>query len=172
VEDPDLTVHPLAGYPEEVGTALWMLEDTRARTLAALDGIDPDHVDVLPPGGDNTIGALLYHVAAIELDWLCADVLIEDFPAWAYELFPDDVRTTIGHLAAAEGVPLADHLDRLARVRARLLEALRGLDLASYRRPARTGSGTVTPEWVLHHLRQHEGEHRGHLQEIRRRLET
>jgi len=48
---------------------------------------------VLPGDAPNTIGTLLYHVAAIEADWLFDDVLgAEAGVAWPAELFPFDVR--------------------------------------------------------------------------------
>jgi uncharacterized damage-inducible protein DinB len=168
---PDLVVHPLNGYPPELGAALWMLEDTRRRTLEALDGLDPDHLARMAPGADNTIGSLLYHLAVIEVDWLYADLLDQPFPPWVEELFPHDARTDGGHLTPLAGTDLAGHLERLATVRRRFLEETARLGADAFRRPHTVESGVVTPEWILHHLCQHEAEHRGHIQVIRTALE-
>ena len=167
----DLTVHPLTAYPGELGAALWMLEDTRHRTLEAVDGLADDLIDLVPTGAHNAIGTILYHLAAIEADWLYADILVTDYPGWMAEVFPHDVREESGRLTPVAGESLDGHLSRLALVRGHLLEELRVFGEEGYRRPRRSESGTVTPEWVLHHLRQHEAEHRGQLQAARTLLE-
>ncbi|HEX9761863.1 MAG TPA: DinB family protein [Acidimicrobiia bacterium] len=170
--DRDLLVHPLQGYPSELAAALWMMEDTRARTMRALDGLPADHVDARPTGADNTIGSLLYHLAAIEADWLYADILQKDYPEWMAQLFPADVRTDEGQLTPIGAASLHEHLGRLATVRRHFLEDLADLTADDFRRPRKTESGLTTPEWVLHHLRQHEAEHRGQIQAIRKGLEV
>lgn len=83
----DLTVHPLEGYSPELGSALWMMEDTRSRTLRAVDGLSPDRIDAAPVGAGNSIGSLLYHLAVIEADWLYADILQVDYPDWLAHVF-------------------------------------------------------------------------------------
>ncbi|MEX0666924.1 MAG: DinB family protein, partial [Acidimicrobiia bacterium] len=152
--------------------ALWMMEDTRARTMRALEGLPADQIDARPVGADNSIGSLLYHLAAIEADWLHADILQKDYPEWMAQLFPADVRTDEGQLTPIGAVGLDEHLGRLATVRRHFLEALADLTADDFRRARKTESGLTTPEWVLHHLRQHEAEHRGQIQAIRKALEN
>ncbi len=42
------------------------------------------------------------------------------------------------------------------------------MTVEDFRRPRHfPGQYDVTPEWVLHHLIQHEAEHRGHIQTLR-----
>lgn len=167
--DRDLMVHPIVGYPLDLGTALWMMKDTRERTLRAIDDMGVDDIDLIPAGADNSIGSLLYHLAAIEADWLYADILQVDYPEWMNQLFPADVRTDDGHLTPVEAAGLHEHLDRLATVRRHFLEDIAALD--GFRSPLKSESGVTTAEWVLHHLRQHEAEHRGQIQSIRKALE-
>lgn len=157
---------PLAGFAPGWAEALWQLEDCRHRTLAALAEVDPDMVDVVPAGLDNTIGSLLYHIALIEADWLYADILEIDYPAWMYERFPDEDRDANGHLVPASRA-LIEHIDTLSHVRQRLLMELKSLDSLELVRVRETGSGRLTPQWVLHHLCQHEAEHRGQIQSAR-----
>ncbi len=171
MSEPDLLVHPVDGFPPALGAALWMMEDTRARTLRALDGISGDLIDQVPAGGDNSIGSLLYHLAAIEADWLYADILNSDYPDWLSEVFPDDVRTDGDQLTPVRAVTLDEHLHRLVVVRTHFLEDVRVVTDDDFRRPRKTESGLVTTEWVLHHLQQHEAEHRGQIQAIRRALD-
>ena len=169
----DLRVAPLDGYAADVGRWLWALEDTRAETLRGLDGLAQAALDWTPPEGGDSIGSLLYHIALIEMDWLYTEVL-EDRELWPPELralFPLDARDAAGHLSAVAGEPLAAHLDRLARVRTHLLDAFRGMDAGEFRRARRLPRYDVTAEWVLHHLIQHEAEHRGHIGLLRSRAE-
>lgn len=112
-----LIVEPLSGYEPEIGQALWMLEDTRLRTLQTLAELDPAALDWTPPGGHNAIGALLYHIAAIEADWLYVEVLEAAFPSEIEALFPYAVRDDAQRLSAVRGVPLDEHVARLATVR-------------------------------------------------------
>jgi uncharacterized damage-inducible protein DinB len=147
-----------------VGAALWMLGDTRARTLAAAARATDPMVDAMPPGLHNTVGSLLYHIAAIEADWLYADILGWDYPEWMEEVFPFDVREEDGRLTPVSGETLDSHRARMALVRKNFLTDIRAVTDNDFVRVRETPSGMVSPQWVVHHLGQHEGEHRGQLQ--------
>ncbi len=56
---------------------------------------------------------------------------------------------------------------RLKTVRARLLQVFQGMSLPDFRRARQLPEYDVTPEWVLHHLMQHEAEHRGQIGTLR-----
>ena len=148
----------------------WELEDTRRRTLEVLTDLDSAIIDLVPEGFENSVGSLLHHIALIEADWLYADILEQDYPQWMYERFPDEDRDQIGHLVAPE-MPIDRHLDTLAFVREELLKELDALADNEFERVRTTDSGELNPLWVLHHLRQHEAEHRGQIQSLRARLE-
>jgi len=155
------------GYAPGVGALLAMMEDCRGRTLRLVEGLDSAHIDEATPWHGNTPGSLLYHLAAIELDWLYAEIMAKDFPEEAWSWFPHEVREEDGRLTPVLGDALERHLDRLAWVRDRMREELQSLsdeDLQAVRQT--DGGRTVTPEWVFHHLMQHEAEHRGQLGEI------
>jgi uncharacterized damage-inducible protein DinB len=166
-----LTVDVLAGYEPEIGRLVWMLEATRRETKEALEGVDAAVLDWIPPYGDNSIGTILYHIALIETDWLYTEVLEQEYPEEVKILLPYDDRDRAGLLTAVQGFPLAQHLQRLEGVRAYLLAAFRDMSLADFRRLRRLEWYDVTPEWVLHHLIQHEAEHRGQIMTIRTQAE-
>jgi uncharacterized damage-inducible protein DinB len=164
-----LTIEALPGYEPEIGRWLAALEDTRHLTKEALQDLRQEVLDWMPAQGENSIGTLLYHIAVIELDWLFAEVLQEPepWPAAVMESFSVAVRDAQGHLSPLRGALLVHHLERLDLVRARLLTAFRAMSLPEFRRARRLPQYAVTPEWVLHHLIQHEAEHRGHIQMLR-----
>jgi uncharacterized damage-inducible protein DinB len=165
---PLLSVEPLPGYEPTIGRWLWLLEDTRRETKQALTGLAPAALDWLPPAGENSIGTLLYHVALIELDWLYTEVL--DSQPWPEEvkpLFALDARDAHERLSPVRGETLEEHLHRLDIVRGLLLAAFLGITLSQFRRPHPFPRYRVTAEWVLQHVIQHEGEHRGQIQLLR-----
>lgn len=144
-----------------VGRALWRLEDARSRTLERLEKV-PD-VDWAPAPGLSSAGDLLYHLAAIELDWLGSEVRGDAFPEGWEEWFPVDVRDGQGRLSQMRGEMRDRHLARLAWVRSELLAAFQPMTLTDSREGWVLPAYTVTPEWVLHHLTLHEAHHAGQI---------
>ncbi|MEO8609459.1 MAG: DinB family protein [Chloroflexota bacterium] len=162
-----LIIEPLPGCEPEIGRMLWMMEDARRRTLKTLDGIEPQTLDWQPPANGNSIGTLLYHIAAIEMDWLAVEVMENRLDKSVWDIFSVDVRDTNGRLTVVSGVSLEAHYQRLDAVRALLLDCYKALSVDDFRRPRRLPDYDVSPEEVLHHLMQHEAEHRGEMATIR-----
>ncbi len=160
-------IKPLPGYEPMVGTWLWAFENSRQRTLRTLEGLEPNLLDWLPPWGVNKISALLYHLAAIEVDWLFTDILEKDeFPPQFDELFPFHVRDQDGNLTTVPRISFQAHLQRLAAMREYFMDAMLGITDDEFRRVRLFPDYQVTPQWVIHHLMQHEAEHRGEIMSI------
>jgi uncharacterized damage-inducible protein DinB len=156
----------------ELGRLLWAFEDTRTRSLAALDGIDQTELDWSEPGIENTIGSVLYHIALIEADYLFMDILgidYPDWPAWLEDALPHPDRDDKGHLSVVRDVPLAAHLGLLERVRTEFLRLVAPLTTEEFHasRAIPEAGYEISPAWTLHHLMQHEAEHRGQITAIR-----
>jgi uncharacterized damage-inducible protein DinB len=183
----------IGGHPAdepEIGRWLWCLEEARRRTWQRIKGLDValeearrrtwqriEDLDVAlldwtAREGGNSIGSSLYHIAAIEADYLYADVLEQPFPQAIVELFPYDVREAHGRLTPVRGFDLAWYRQRLDETRQRLLAAFGAMDLADFRRVRGQEAADITPEWTLHHLMQHEAEHRGEIAMVRARAES
>jgi uncharacterized damage-inducible protein DinB len=125
-----------------------------------------------PDDEANTIGTLLYHIVAIELDWLYVEILERpDYGPEVVALLPHDVRGPSGRLTPVHGETLADHLARMAASRQLLLDALYPMTAADFYRVRCLDAYDVTPEWVLYHLMEHEAGHRGEIGELRRQAE-
>lgn len=157
-----LMVDDRLSHEPEIGRWLWALEDTRRRTLVELEGVSAAILDWRPPSEGSSIGTILYHLALIEVDWLYTEVLEQAYAPEAIELFPYEVRDKDG-LTPVHGVSFAEHVSRLKTVRERLLQVFQGMSLHEFRRVRHLEEYNVTPEWVLHHLMQHEAEHRGQI---------
>lgn len=164
-------VEGLAAREPEIGRALWGLEEARRRTLQRIEGLDPALVDWAAPKSGNSIGSILYHTAAIEIDYLYVDMLEQPFPQEIADLFPYEVREENGRLTPVRGFDLQWYLDRLDVTRKHVLEVLRTMDLADFRRVRNLDYADITPEWTLYHLTQHEAEHRGEIAALRARAE-
>lgn len=156
-----LNARPLEGYEPEIGAALWRLQDARARTLSILQGVTQEAVDKDVDG--NSIGTILYHVALIEADWLYSEILVKPLPDALAALFPQDHRDKEGVLTSVSSQTLQEHLQRLEAIRDNLLESLLGMQTSDFHRLRELDDYDVSPAWVLHHLAQHEAEHRSEL---------
>jgi len=151
----------------EIGRWLWALQDTRQRTMGYLDSLTPTIIDWLPPDDESSIGTVLYHLALIEADWLYTEVLEQPYPPEVAALFPYVDRDGQARLTQVQGLSLEQHLERLEIVRRLLLDVFQLMDLPEFRRVRKLADYDVTPEWVIHHLMQHEAEHRSQIGALR-----
>lgn len=166
-----LTVTALPGYEPEIGRWLWGLEDVRWVLKKRLEGITQQELDFQPRGA-NSVGSLLYHIAAIEADWFYVEVLQTEPPKEAADLFPYDVRGKDGRLVHVAGETLGQHLARLDAVRTTLLNHFTTVTMDDWRTPRQLPHYDVTPEWVIYHLIEHEAHHRGQIADQLRIMRT
>lgn len=155
----------------EIGRWLWALQDARKRTMEELENVSPDILDWQPPDGESSIGTILYHIADIEADWLYVEVLEQPLPPEIAALFPNETRDDQGWLTQVKEFSLEQHLSRLSIVRGLLLDTYQQMNLSEFRRARSLPHYDVTPEWVLHHLMQHEAEHRSQIGALRVKAE-
>lgn len=164
-EKEDLNLKPLNGYDDNIGQWLAALQDARQRTMEVLDAIEPEWLDFIPEDEEESIGTILYHIAAIETSWLYTEVLETNFPPGISALFPHDVRDDDGNLMPVTDT-LQNHLDRLKIVREKLLEGFSKMSLEEFVTTKQFEEYDVSPVYVLHHLMQHEAEHRSQIDRI------
>ena len=167
-----LVLTPIGDDPE-VGLWLAALEDGRAETLNELERVTPDMVDWYPRAPLNSIGTLLYHIALIEAAWVVEEILErDDEPVELSALLPWPDREGPGeggarHLSRIDEQSLDEHVGRLAAVRAWVLDQLRPMTNDDFHRARSFEHYDAAPDWVLHHILQHEAEHRSHIAWLR-----
>ncbi len=161
-----LALGPSATHAE-VGRWLSALDDGRSDTIQELGHVTEDMVDAEPSGAPNSIGTLLYHTALIELDWIADDVLGWAPADWPQHLVPLEDRDEEGILTVVRGESIGTHLDRMAQVRAFLHQHIGSMSVEDFHAPRVKEHYDVTPAWVIHHLLQHEAEHRAHIAWVR-----
>ena len=157
-------------HSSEIERWILALKDTRSRTRSVLTGLTDDVIDAVAPSGGSSIGAILYHLAIIEADWLLDDILGTQETDWPSELFPKDAREDGTHLTPFTGETLEQHTARLDAVRKLLFETISVMSPEDLHRPRERLQYDVTPAWVLHHLMQHEAEHRSQIGAVREAL--
>ncbi|MEZ4674300.1 MAG: DinB family protein [Caldilineaceae bacterium] len=172
VERDQLLVTPLAGYDPVVARWLSLLDDIRARTLNVITGMDERILTWRPDVEANAIGTLLYHIVAVELDWLYVEILERpDYSPAVQTLLQYEMREPSGRLMPVVNESLREHLARMAAARQLLLDELRPMTAADFYRVRQLEPYDVTPEWVIYHLIEHEAGHRGEIAELRRQAE-
>lgn len=155
------------GNDPEVGRWLAALEDGRRDTLDELVAVTPEMVDWYPDAPLNSIGSLLYHIALIEADWVATEMLgLDDLPELV-ALLPWPDRDAGGHLTPVDGIALEAHVERLAGVRQWVLEHLGPMTNEEFHRVRSFEDYDAAPDWALHHVLQHEAEHRSHIAWLR-----
>jgi uncharacterized damage-inducible protein DinB len=152
---------------EPIGRWLWAFEDVRRVLKRLVQDMSLEELDWRPEGGSST-GSLLYHIAAIEADWLYFDVLgARQFPPDMETFFSYEVRDEDGRLTAVVGETIDQHLHRLDAVREATLAVFRQMDLADWQRARKLPEYDMTPAWALYHLIEHEAHHRGQIAMLR-----
>lgn len=165
-----LVLEPIADAAQ-VGLLIAALEDGRRRTLRELASVSDRDMGVRPAELPlHSIGQLLYHVALIEADWVLNEIQElppAEWPDWVEADFPIEVRDDEGRLSDVPPETMERALARLSRVRSHALEAIGGMDDIELHRIRSLPAHDVTPAWAIHHLVQHEAEHRAHIALIR-----
>jgi uncharacterized damage-inducible protein DinB len=169
----ELRGQPLPGYEPEIGIWLWALQKVRGRTLRLVEGLDQRTLDW--EGLDereNAIGTLLYHIANVEMGWLFLDILMQPGPPEQVKAdFPFPSRGPDRRLMSVLGESMEAHMGRLARSRKVLLETFKEIPPGEWRRmrSPENEDYSVTPEWVIFHLVEHEGGHAFQISSLKAR---
>ena len=160
-----LVLEPGGGDPE-IGRWLAAFDEVRRDTHHVVAHIPADCVDRNPADGGDSVGTVLYHVALIEVDWVFTDVLDrpEGIPR---HLFPHNDRVEDGRLTPVLGESLEQHVDRLEKTRAIVLDVLESMSLQEYHQAHTRERFDVAANWVVFHLIDHEVEHRVRLSALR-----
>ncbi len=172
IQEERFLVSPPPHLPQPIALGIWILIDARRRTLNYLRKIHQATIDYQPRTGAGTIGSLLYHLSATEMEWLHEDILQTSLPAAVQTLLPHPDVGEDGRLAVVVGATPDDHRARLTAVQVIFIDALTAMDEAAYQRSRKGPSGTFSAEWIVYHLAQHEAHHRGQIAMIRKETEA
>ena len=105
----------------------------------------------------------------MEADWLFTDILQEPIPEPIANDLSHEDRDNLGRLIHIGEETAVALLSRLDAVRSELKTSYSTMDYADFMRLRHLPKYDVSPEWVLHHLLQHEAEHRGQINLLKRK---
>jgi uncharacterized damage-inducible protein DinB len=151
-----------------VARYLTMLADCRTITIESIKAMREDLLYWRRNDFDSNISDLLYHIAFVEADWLFSDVLQQEIPFELTRHLGYKDRDPQGRLVHIGEEELEASLIRLENVRNKLNDTYSVMDMEEFRSLRHSGRHDASPEWVLHHLLQHEAEHRGQINLLKR----
>src|SRR5438045_3634779 len=106
------------GFTRDIARLVCMMEYARRTTIDAVAGLTTEQLDFVFDAESNSIGALLAHIAAVEMSYQSSTFGIENHPAESALDLGDAARREL------RGQPLDHYVDSLRHVRARTLNEL------------------------------------------------
>jgi uncharacterized damage-inducible protein DinB len=148
-----------------------MMNYTRHTTLEAVKGLTVDQLDHLVDQKANSIGALLFHIGAVEVGYQAHTFFGRGMDADEMREWGAGIELTGGVHREAQGHPLEYYAARLERVRATTLEELARRDDTWLDERATFGQGQqVNNYFKWFHVFEDELNHRGQIRWLRKRL--
>ena len=159
------------GYSPAIADLVSMMNYARATTLQTVAGLSVAQLDHLHDAESNSIGTLLFHMAAAEtvysiITFLGREPTKEDLAAW-------DVALNMGAPAREQirGNDQAFYLDKLAEVRRNTLREFAVRDDAWLRTQVEFRPGQPANYFFMwFHVCEDEINHRGQIRWLRKRL--
>lgn len=114
----------IPGFTPQIGRLVSMMNYARYTTLSEVEGLGVEQLDYLHDRQSNSIGALLFHIAAVEVWYQAATFFARDLHA--EEIREWGAALDLGEKARCEirGHGLDYYLSRLEQVRAKTLAEL------------------------------------------------
>jgi uncharacterized damage-inducible protein DinB len=166
-----LVIGPEAGYSPQVGRLVGMMRYTRWTTLRAVQGLTVSQLDHLHDDTSNSIGALLAHIASVEMAYqrVTFDGRGISLPEHEAEL---NAAVQLGERARKEirGRPLEHYAGILEQVRAFTLEEIAHRDDRWLDATTTWNGREVNNYFKWFHVFEDELNHRGQIRWLRNRL--
>jgi uncharacterized damage-inducible protein DinB len=161
-----LTIGTDLTLPRSIGPLIDMLGYARRTTHQAIEGLTAAQLDHRHDAQSNSIGALLLHIAAVELWYQTQTFERREWTAEEEEQWLEWIELR----ANITGRPLEFYLDTLASIRARTESELRARDDEWMLRIEPFGENDANNYWKWFHVCEDEINHRGQIRWLRKRL--
>ncbi len=170
--DSPFIIGPIDGFSPQMGTLVSMMNFMRYTVVRAVEGLSQDELDHLFDSEANRIGALLLHLAAIEVGYQ-----VSTFEGRGFTEKEETQWGAAQNLGAAgreqiKGHPLDYYLSMLEEVREKTLYEFRKRDddwLAAID-PSGFGGLPTNNYCKWFHVCEHEANHRGQIAWLKKRL--
>ena len=167
-------VGPKAGYSPQIGTLVSMMDWMRSVILRPVQGMTVDQLDYVHDAHSNSIGAMLYHLAATEKYYQLHTFENMKWGSWSNSIKKEwDIPMGLGENArkSIKGNPLDFYLEKLQKVREASLAELKKRDdkwLLTVDKSWPWGPTNNYCKWF--HVVEHESNHNGQIKYIKGRL--
>jgi uncharacterized damage-inducible protein DinB len=166
-----LLISDIPGFTPQIGRLGSMMNYARWTTLQSVEGLTTAELDHLYDEQSNSIGALLRHIAAVEVAYQARSL-------WRRELSPAELSEWEAALDLGErgrreirGFALQDHMEILNRVRSNTLRELAKRDDRWLHEEVPFWGGRPANNWFQwFHVLEDEINHRGQIRWLRKRL--
>lgn len=151
----------------KVAVVYAMLFETRNQLLREISDLTQEQLDYSPNITKvETIGTLLFHIAAIEFSWFFEDIYGEEFKEeeWKYALA---LRYNF-EPPQLKNKPLSFYMEKLQKLRERVYITLQQWKDVDLNQPVKSDDYYYTKIWILHHIQQHESHHIGQINFLKR----
>jgi uncharacterized damage-inducible protein DinB len=170
--DAEYLVKDIPGFTPHIGRLVSMMNYARVTTLQAVQGLTTDQLDFVPAGFGNSVGALLEHLAAVEVVYQIRTFENRWVKDEDPELVPWLAGLDLGERAKEiSGKPLTHYLEKLQTIRNTTLEKFRALDDDwLHQEFAYNETRQANNYWSWFHVLEDEINHRGQIRLIRKNL--
>lgn len=161
----------VVGFSPHIGRLVSMMNYARHTTLEAVKGLTVEQLDHLADKQSNSIGALLFHIGAVEVGYQVHTFFGRSPDAGEMREWGSGFELGGGGHRDARGHELEYYAGRLERVRATTLDELRRRDDAWLDERTTFGSAQqVNNYFKWFHVIEEELNHRGQIRWLRKRL--
>ncbi|NPD89060.1 MAG: DinB family protein [Asgard group archaeon] len=149
--------------------ALWysLMYETRERLFRVLRDLTQEELDYTPDERKfETIGTLLFHIAAVEWSWIFEDIDEQkmDFEEFKHG-FALNPEVNIPQL---KNQRLQFYVNKLEKIRQEVYQRLKKFKDEDLDRIVESEGEKYSIEWILFHLIEHEAMHIGQIQLLKR----
>ena len=159
------------GFSPHIGRLVSMMNYARHTTLEAVKGLTVEELDHLVDEQSNSIGALLFHIGAVEVGYQAHTFFGRGLDADEMRDWGSGIELGEAVRRDAQGHDLEHYVGSLERVRATTLDELARRDDAWLDEHAAFGRGQqVNNYFKWFHVIEEELNHRGQIRWLRKRL--
>ena len=117
-------IQDIPGFTPQIGRLVGMMEYARRTTLAAVNGLEREQLDHLHDPRSNSIGALLAHIAAVEIAYQLRTLVGRDFAEAESRRWRPALQLGDTGRALIRGHELGHYLEQLEEARSNTLAEL------------------------------------------------
>ena len=163
----------IPGFSKDIGFYLSGMEEVRAQLVEAVAGMSPDQIGRAVVPDAHSIAALVLHIGEAEWHWMqrvvSGNEVTEAIRNSAYwDVLEDPASFSL------KGYAVEFCLNEIKKIREQTFETLRQFDDSQLDRVftfARKGqTQELSLRWILHHLIDHEAQHKGQILLLKRLL--